>query len=164
MGMKKRALIFLVVSAVVLIGACNSPFGSEGNAAVTDISGNLDFMQISRQGFMGGSVLYNPSQTGTGQLANNVSVAVRLGYAAAETVETGQLVYSDIQEKAQYGLLVVTNIDAQAIAFTVNLYNADGESAGGASYTLNLNERRDINGDGVPDLEYKEPAQKTPRP
>ncbi|HTO16464.1 MAG TPA: hypothetical protein VLZ83_11875 [Edaphocola sp.] len=153
-----------VVSAIamlILIG-CSFPFQLiEGNSSeITDINGSLDFYEISRQGFMGGSILYNPEKSATGQLAKGVSVAIRLGYVECEFINSEQSVYTDIPEKAQFGTLYITDINKNSISFQVKLFDAKGNSNGSSTYYLNINEKIDINSDGLPDLEYKEPARK----
>lgn len=164
--MKKRRLFCLTVIAGAIVAAISiscafpSQVVVEG-ASVTDISAGLDFMTVSRQGFMGGSILYNPKAPSTGQLAKGVSVAVRLGYVSREEVGEGQVVFSNIQEKSQYGSLVVTEISEQAIGFTVKFYDADGNLiTNDAPFTLSAGSEVDINGDGLPDLEYRKFAQK----
>jgi hypothetical protein len=74
---------------IALFASCAFPFQSTENVELSDISGQLSYREISRQGFMGGSVLYNPDQPSSGQLVEGAHVAVRLGYVAAETVGSG---------------------------------------------------------------------------
>ena len=129
-----------VVSAIamlILIG-CSFPFQLiEGNSSeITDINGSLDFYEISRQGFMGGSILYNPEKSATGQLAKGVSVAIRLGYVECEFINSEQSVYTDIPEKAQFGTLYITDINKNSISFQVKLFDAKGNSNGSSTYYL----------------------------
>jgi hypothetical protein len=56
----------------------------EVKSSISDISDQLTYMEISRQTFMGGSVLYNPAQPSTGHFAPGAHVAVRLGKASRD--------------------------------------------------------------------------------
>ncbi|MDR1252157.1 MAG: hypothetical protein LBK62_08305 [Treponema sp.] len=145
---------------ITLFASCAFPFQSAEVAGLSDISGRLAFYDISRQGFMGGSVLYNPDQPSSGQLVEGAHVAVRLGYVAAETVGAGQTVFNDDAAKAQFGLLTVTGIDETKIVFKVNRYDVSGVFLGEVVHTLSINENVDINGDGCVDPEYKKPVKK----
>jgi hypothetical protein len=75
--------VALGLSAIVGMASCAFPFQSPQEAALQDISGKLGFNEISRQGFMGGSVLYNPDEPSSGQLATGAHVVVRLGRGVA---------------------------------------------------------------------------------
>jgi hypothetical protein len=64
---------------IALFVFCAFPFQGAGKVELSDISKQLNYHEISRQGFMGRSVLYNPGQPSSGQLVEGVHVAVRLG-------------------------------------------------------------------------------------
>jgi hypothetical protein len=85
-----------------------------------------------------------------------------LGYIESESVENDQYVYSDIKEKAQFGKIQVTSINKNEISFTTSLFNSEGLSLGGGSYSLNTGSIIDINNDGIADMEYKKPLRKRP--
>jgi hypothetical protein len=89
--------------AVVILASCAFPFQSPEEASLQDISGELVYMEISRQGFMGGSILYNPDNPASGHLAEKAVVAVRLGYLEAEPAGNDRYFYSDIQERRSMG-------------------------------------------------------------
>jgi hypothetical protein len=144
---------------ITLVVSCAFPFQSAEVAGLSDISERLAFSGISRQGFMGGSVLYNPDQPSSGQLVEGAHVAVRLGYVTAKTVDAGQIVFNDDAERAEFGVLTITGIDKTQIAFKTTRYDAHGIYRGEAAHTLLQGERVDINGDGCADLEYKKPAK-----
>jgi hypothetical protein len=145
---------------ITLLASCAFPFQEAESVKLSDISGRLSYHNISRQGFMGGSVLYNPDQPSSGQLVEGAHVAVRLGYVTAETASGGQIIFNDDAGRAQFGLLTITGIDETQIAFKTTRYDAQGAYLGDAAYTLSLDEKIDINGDGRADLEYKRPLKK----
>jgi hypothetical protein len=142
--------------------ACGFQFEETERAKITDISASLDFMKLSRQGFMGGSVLYNPSQLSSGQLAKGAALAVRLGQVSREQTAEGYVIFNNVQERAQYGSLVVIEIDETGMVFTKKLYNAEGKYIAEGKHTIAINEKIDINGDGLADIEYKKPERKRP--
>lgn len=160
-GIRTLALCVLILPALL---ACSFPSQSVENrvANITDISGRQTFRTIVNQGFMGGSILYNPDRPSSGQLADGVSVAIRLGQVAREDVGNDQSVFTDLQGKAQYGLLVVQSIDKTGLAFSVSLYDSAGRFLGEKEHTLAENQELDINGDGLADIEYKKPRRKRP--
>jgi hypothetical protein len=125
----------------------------------TSISGQLRYTYISRQAFMGGSVLYNPDQPSSGQPVEGAHVAVRLGRVTAEY--QGDIpVFNDIEEDARYGYITVNSIDKAHIAFTYTEYSADGGTPRASAFALPLNGELDINGDGVNDVAYTRPLRK----
>lgn len=157
-------LSFLCVMVLIGLVACAFPSQSAEDRAsnITDISGRQTFRTIVNQGFMGGSILYNPDKPSAGQLADGVSVAIRLGYVDRTDVGGGQSYFTDLSERAQYGLLVVHSIDTKGLSFSVSLYDATGRPLGESEHELRLNSSADINGDGLADLEYKKPRRKRP--
>jgi hypothetical protein len=110
---------------------------------------------------MGGSVLYNPEAPSSGQLVKGAHVAVRLGYVEAELAGNDQYIYTDIQEKAQYGTLQVIKINKEMLTFDWKAYSRQ-EALAAARYTITLNDSVDINGDGIADLAYAPPVRKRP--
>lgn len=159
---KITSVVIIGIVSIVVFVSCSFPLqsGMGSNAQITDINERLTFSEISRQGFMGGSVLYNPDKPATGQLAKGVSVAIRLGYILRNDVTAEQAVFSDILEEAQFGKLYVTDIGKDVISFTVQLFNFKGEKLSSAAYRVNIDEQIDINNDGLPDIEYKKPLRK----
>jgi hypothetical protein len=111
---------------------------------------------------MGGSVLYNPVQPSSGQLAPSVHVAIRLGRIDRETTVDGNYAYSDRAGDASYGYITVSSIDKDQIGFTYTRYSADGQSNTVRSFLRNLDEPADINGDGLADISYTLPKRKRP--
>jgi hypothetical protein len=64
--LKRLRFMFLVMAMTAALFSCAFPFQSTENSELSDISGRLSYYEISRQGFMGGSVLYNPDQPSSG--------------------------------------------------------------------------------------------------
>lgn len=160
---RKLLKTMIGILLLVFISGCSIPLQGveQGNSSVnTDISGRVGFQEIYGQGFMGGSVLYNPENPSTGQLTNGAIVAIRLGQLEKEAVNYDELVFTDIPEQASFGSLYITSISDSSLSFDVQLYNHEGEFLGNDSYTLNIDEQVDINDDGVADLEYKKPLRK----
>ncbi len=149
--------LLIIFCTLALFASCAFPFQSDVNKTVSikDISDTVTFEKISQQGFMGGSVLYNPSKPSAGQLADNVTMAIRLGTVTKESVGYEQDVYTDIGEEAEFGLLHVKNVNEDSISFTVKLFNVSGSRLASGSFAVALGEKVDVNYDGIPDIEYK---------
>ncbi len=154
--------VFTLTTVLSLLAACSFPFSSVNseNPSIHDISAKLDFFTVSRQGFMGGSVFYNPEQPSTGQLAKGVNIAIRLGHVQRVSVDSYSALFSDVPEEAKYGSLLITEINKDEISFLVKLYNANGESLGSSSRSLCIGESLDIDDDGLLDIQYKDPVRK----
>lgn len=162
---RKLLKTMIGILLLVFITGCSIPLQGvqQANSSVdTDISGRVSFQEIYGQGFMGGSVLYNPENPSTGQLTNGATVAIRLGQLEKEAVNYDEIVFTDIPEQASFGSLYITEISDNALSFDVQLYNHEGEYIGNESYSLNIDEQIDINDDGAADLEYKKPLRKRP--
>jgi hypothetical protein len=143
-----------------LFVSCAFPFQSAENVVLSDISGSLGFYAISRQGFMGGSVLYNPDQPSSGQFVEGAHVAVRLGRVDRHDIDGEQSVFTDKPDEAQYGYITVDNVDKNTISFTYTHYSSDGNQSFSSYYLLQINEKVDINGDGLSDITYTHPVRK----
>lgn len=77
---------------------------SSGN--ILDISDKIDFRSISAKAYMGGSMLYNPADLSSSQLAQGVYVATRLGKVSKEDVSIDDTIYTDIEDEASYGIYI----------------------------------------------------------
>jgi hypothetical protein len=154
--------VALGLSAIVGMASCSFPFQSPQEAALQDISGKLGFSEISRQGFMGGSVLYNPDEPSSGQLAPGAHVAVRLGSVERDATNPSYSLFTDKTELARYGYITVSSVDKNQIAFGYTQYAADGVTQQSSTHTLSLNGTADINGDGLDDVAYVKPKHKRP--
>jgi hypothetical protein len=91
-----------------------------------------------------------------------VHVAVRLGKVEVENGGYEQPSFSDREADTRYGYITVSSISKELIGFTYTEYAADGKASSSASFTVGLNDKADINGDGLPDITYVQPARKRP--
>jgi hypothetical protein len=159
----KRVVFFsgAGVFFIALLISCAFPFQETDSTPLSDISDQLNHQVITRLAFMGGSVLYNPSRPSSGHLAQGAQLAVRLGKVELGNDDESQVNYSDLEDAAKYGYLTVNSIDANHIAFTYTIFNDDKQTTSISSHSINLNEQVDINADGVNDLAYTPPPQKT---
>ena len=66
-------------------------------------------------------------------------------------------VSEDIPERARYGFLDITTVDAEKISFSVTIFSADGSSRSVSSRTVKLGELCDLNGDDINDIKYDKP-------
>ena len=159
--MKKVLKILLALSMVTCLNCFLSCSDIETSSAnVTDISKNVTFRSLFQQGYMGGSILYNPCDESSGQLAPNVTVAIRLGHVSKKLVEDDEYTYSDLPEQAQYGTIYIKSIDEKSISFDVSLFDSKGIYLGERFYCLALGDSVDINFDGIADVDYNLPCRK----
>lgn len=141
---------------VCLFSSCSFPFQNVNNfVEITDIGNSMDFKSISQNAFMGGYVVYNHDNVSSGQLAQNVSLGVRLGYITRDNVASDVFVFSDENEKEQFGLIHISEINCDFLNFEITLYDTKGTYIAKNNYQLNINEKIDINNDTIADLEYK---------
>lgn len=147
---------------LTLIISCEFPFQRVEKVKLSDISGKLGYNEISRQAFIGGSLLYNPDQMSSGHLAAGVHVAVRLGKVDRDDAIPEQPGFTDRADDARYGYITVNTVNASHISFSYSQYDAKGFFIKTSIHTVNLNEATDIDGDGIPDITYSVPARKRP--
>lgn len=158
---RNRILSFSLVVSIFFC-ACSFNYQNPTNSIVTDISDQLSFRMISHQGFMGGSVLFNPDSPGTGQLQEGAIIALRLGYLEKGTSINDDCGFSPVYDKTNYGYLKVVTVDTDQISFFVTLYSNDGELIGSDNYSIKLGNSIDLNNDGCFDLSYSIPEIKRP--
>lgn len=158
--MKKILKTFCSLSLTFGLFAGCADIDSEKNVKLSDISNELSYSNISRQAYMGGSVLYNPTNASSGHLAKGVVVAVRLGYTKQTIVDSEQATFEDIEDNAQYGYLEINSIDETSISFTYKSLDKDGRISSQKYFSLKLEESADLNGDGLQDVSYQKPQKK----
>ena len=162
MRRKKEFLLLLgVVITIISFASCSFRSNNIDNSMViNDISENTTYSKIISQGYMGGSLLYNESNTSLGQLCEGVSVAVRLSKAQRYDISDTQSVFREEENSEIYGLLFIESIDKNKISLKTNLYDKKGNIYLKKSITLFKNERIDLNEDGFADIQYSEPKFK----
>lgn len=161
-NLSKMIYAGLWVLVLMLIISCAFPFQRVETVKLSDISGQLEYDEISRQAFIGGSLLYNPDQLSSGHLVSGVHAAVRLGKVDRDDTIPGQPSFTDRAGDARYGYITVNTIDASFISFNYTQYDTTGNYAKTSAHGLSLNETADINGDGIPDVTYSAPVKKRP--
>jgi len=124
---------------VLLIFSCAFPFQDGADVNLSDISSNLTYNNISRQAFIGGSLLFNPDQPSSGHLASGVHIGVRLGKVDKNEVIPGQPDFSDRLEDSQYGYITISSIDTSNISFIYNQFSGKGKYKYSSTHSINLN-------------------------
>jgi hypothetical protein len=119
----KKMSFCILVPVVFSILSCAFPFQGVQGVNLNDIGNLLTYEEISRQAFMGGSVLYNPAQPSSGQLAAGVRLAVRLGKVTKEVKSTYQVVYTEIEDMASYGYITIESIDKKGVRFSYTSFS-----------------------------------------
>lgn len=156
----KKSLLCCFVTCVLLSACSFRSLSYKNELEVKDISNIISFSELSEQGYMGGSLIYNPNNRSIGQLDNNVSVAIRLCKAGYKSTDEEKKVFYQISDSIEYGLLYINSINESLIDFTVILYNISGEKSKIKNYILSVNESADINDDGLYDIKYAPPSSK----
>lgn len=160
--MVKKLKRFLgCLAGLALFASCSFSFVDNYSAGeIQDLSDSVTFRKLAEQGYMGGSLYYNPSNLSSSALVKGATVAVRIGYVERTEFSDTQASFADKPKEAQYINMYISDIDSDHISFTTKGYNFDGVLINDNSYTLSINSKIDINNDGVADLEYKAPARK----
>ncbi len=159
----KRVSAAPLVCAAVLAAlmSCSTSFLSGNNSGTveSDLGNSLGYADISRLGYMGGSLMYNGA---SGHLQQNATIAVRLGQVSKEIVDETRAVFTDLPDQAVFGVLRIETVNADSVSFTASLYTGRGEIIESRSFSLERGATVDIDFDGNPDLEYAQPAIKRP--
>ncbi|MBO5826331.1 MAG: hypothetical protein J6R03_06860, partial [Treponema sp.] len=158
----KKVFILGVALLTSIFTSCTIPFLNIENANITDISEEMTFQKIIQNGFMGGSILYNPDNPSSGQLAKGVTVAIRLGYVEKEEKNIDEFVYTNNEDKARYGYITIDSINKNEISFSYFSFDKEGLCKTKSIYSLRRGEFIDINSDGLNDLKYDYPKRKRP--
>lgn len=159
----------------LLISLCLVLFGCPHNADISDGEKTVQEKQyntISALAYIGGSVVYNPSNPSSAQLYNGANIAVHLGKVIPNTVpaqtyrytpqntsmqwteKQEQIVSVTVDEKSnEYGYLKIQSVSPQAIVFDYHRFISDDRKEV-KSYNLQKNETLDLNKDDRPDLRY----------
>jgi hypothetical protein len=87
---------------------------------------------------------------------------VRLGKVDRQDIDAEQCVFTDNPDAARYGYITVNALDKEFINFTYTCYSFDGKQPLSSQFTVQLDEKADINGDGLVDVTYTRPFRKRP--
>ena len=130
-----------------------------------------EFDIISSQAYIGGSVVYNPASPETAQLVTGANIAIYMSKVETRTVQATVMEKegNSFNEKTQdvttfaakedndiYGYLHVNSVSKEAIDLTFYSYSRDGKTKRSSTVNIAAGEDKDINGDGKPDLAYKQ--------
>ena len=159
--MKRKYLFSLVaaVASIFMIASCSNSFSTISDGAdggIKSIPRALDEAYLGEQGYMGGAVLYNPSNPNKGHLAKDAVVAFRLGKVEEKIID-GKSVFVDIESKEALGYITVKDINKEKISFA---YVIKDVKAG--ECTLKVGESADLDGDGINDVAYVLPETERP--
>ncbi len=159
--MKKKLFFCLFAASCIFIFTnCTYVFSpSVKKHNIKDISRTITFNEIKNLGYMGGVLVYNPSDESIGQLADNVSVAFRLG-KLEKKIKDGEEVFTDISDFAKFGKIYIKKIDKDKIIFDSILYDAEGKYIQEKTSQILNGCEIDIDNDGVMDLKYSKPTRK----
>jgi hypothetical protein len=130
-----------------------------------------EFDIISSQAYIGGSVVYNPASPETAQLVTGANIAIYMSKVETRTVQATVMEKegNSFNEKTQdvttfaakedndiYGYLHVNSVSKDSIDLTFYSYSRDGKTRRSSTVNIAAGEDKDINGDGKPDLAYKQ--------
>ena len=105
----KNFLTVFAFSFSIIIFSCSMPLDeySAPSSDLRNIAGLKNRSAISKMPFMGGAALYNPSDLSTSQLDKGAVLGVRLGKIQQKDVGAAQPVYSDINDEAIFGYIII---------------------------------------------------------
>lgn len=149
-------------ASILLLASCRNVESSvpdSQDGALNPLARTIDTAYLSEQGYMGGSVFYNPQEPQKGHLVKDAVIAFRLGKLEKKIVEVSE-VYSDVEAKAILGYLQVSEVNKEKISFAAVLFDAENKASQKKDYTLALGQKADLNSDGIDDVLYALPAVK----
>ena len=152
-----KVLCFLSLFA---FSACSMPLDGDYSSGTSSGLRNISFMLtdsvIKTRGFMGGSVVYNPSDLSVSQLSNGVVVALRFGKINRIDAGNNQYVYADDEDDAVFGYINVSDVNNDSISFDYYEFEYDEKNAvKKSSFVLRNGDFADINSDGYNDVVYR---------
>lgn len=126
-----------------------------------------EFDIISSQAYIGGSVVYNPNHPETAQLVTGANIAIYMSQVETRTVQATVIenkvekteniaTFAAKEDNDIYGYLHVNSVSENSIDLTFYSYSNDGKTKKSSSFTISAESDKDINGDGKPDLAYKQ--------
>ncbi len=152
---------FYILSIMIGLISCSFNSNKITNVMpINDISSDTKYLDIISKGYMGGSLIYNEEDNSLGQLANGVSVAIRLSKSQRYDTSETESVFKEEDGSVIYGLLVIDKIDSEKISFKSELYDITGNAYLEKTFLLYKNECADLNDDGLVDIQYTKPYSK----
>ena len=156
----------------ILVGLCFLLFGCPHDANLANgertVQGN-QYNTISSLAYIGGSVVYNPSNPSSAQLYNGANIAIyhselKKTQESAEALIEGKTetetwttktvdTFSIDREKDIYGYLKIQAVSSEAIVFDYHRFQSS-EKKVVKSYNLKKNKTLDLDKDGRPDVKY----------
>jgi len=168
---KARKTLLSALAALLLAGSfitesCDT--GSDGNENNPNLATQLEYSNLSRLAFMGGSLIYNPPSTDRssdesvgGQIIKGAKIPVRL---STLTLNTGATDPNDVytEKSREFGYIVINDVNENDVTLTYNRYDDNGNIDYKNQVIISKDDVNgdDINGDGYPDLLYQAPAYK----
>lgn len=162
MNLKKQCKnSFCILSIMIGLISCSFNSNKITNVMpINDISSETKYLDIISKGYMGGSLIYNEEDNSLGQLANGVSVAIRLSKSQRYDTSETEAVFKEEDGSVMYGLLVIDKIDSEKISFKSEFYDITGNTYLEKTFSLYKNECADLNDDGLVDIQYTKPYSK----
>ena len=152
---------FYILSIMIGLISCSFNSNKITNVMpINDISSDTKYLDIISKGYMGGSLIYNEEDNSLGQLANGVSVAIRLSKSQRYDTSETESIFKEEDGSVMYGLLVIDKIDSEKISFKSELYDITGNAYLEKTFLLYKNECADLNDDGLVDIQYTKPYSK----
>lgn len=159
--MKKNIIMVLsvLIFMVTMIG-CQAPVSYPNDSEPDKAPVNKELSDLTNVPYIGGSLIYNQSNSAASHLANGMIIPIRLGEVEPEyDEELGQTILSDVPENARYGYLYITSINNETINGYYKLYALDGSVVKEDSFSLTSDHPMDLDRDGDYDIIYTTPAE-----
>ena len=174
--MRKLFSLLLVMLCLFGCNYCEEEKPNNKNNETVDDENELsaeekEFDIISSQAYIGGSVVYNPASPETAQLVTGANIAIYMSQVETRTVQATVMekAGNSFNEKTQevttftakedndiYGYLHVNSVSKDSIDLTFYSYSRNGKTKRSSTVNIAAGEDKDINGDGNPDLAYKQ--------
>lgn len=158
------SMLFAACENGMMAGILGEKSGGDNTGGIQIGSVDTSYPVLSKNMFMGGSLLYVADSPSSGHLVPGAVVAVRLGKvnydpaAGAEGSANPGPMYAENTDSTRYGYITVETVDTKGIRFQYTEYTADGKSSTvKGTHSVALGEENDVNGDGIPDISYTTP-------
>lgn len=157
----KKIFIMLVCLCCVLFGCTQNP-----EIPTSESEQETQFNTISSLAYIGGSVVYNPTNSAVAQLNTGAIIAVYHGRVIPKNV-VAQIYKNGVENSTtrnvnsvtvdkdsnSYGYLKVGTISSESISFEYHLFSKDGKKSI-KKFNLSNGDTGDLNNDGKVDIKY----------